>query len=163
MKKVYVLESPETYQAYSDELSQLLDKAIKEKNHKAGNAILKAIRALIHHMRMSLQTKYGRIRARHSMGAFQLPSWRDKTPQEILDEFYPLMSFYEHWEEKLTVRVPREMGNQKRATQKELRSLRGYLRALVRKARRMIIKRAPGWWTGAREREFEKYLPKGDL
>lgn len=151
----------ETYRNYADELFRMLEDAVRSKDYRAGRAALKAIREVIHHFRMGLQAKYGQLRTRASMGAFELPTWREKTPEEILNEFYPLMSFYEHLEEKLRLRVPTEMGPQKKATQKELRSLQGFLKALVRKARRMIIKRAPGWWTGDREQEFSKYLPKG--
>lgn len=160
MRKVYVLESLETYRGYTDELLRMLEDAIRAKDYRTGRAALKGIREVIHHLRMGLQAKYGRLRTRASMGAFELPTWREKTPQEILNEFYPLMSFYEHLEEKLRLRVPTELGPQKKATQKELRSLQGFLKALVRKARRMIIKRAPGWWTGDCEQEFAQYLKR---
>lgn len=162
MRKVYVLEPIETYRAYADELFGMLEGAIRTRDYKAGKRTLKAIREVIHHLRMGLQAKYGRLKTPASMGAFELPTWRHKTAEEILNEFYPLMSFYEHLEGKLRLRVPTELGKEKKATQKELRSLQGFLKALVRKARKMIIKRAPGWWTGEREREFAKYLPKGD-
>lgn len=97
------------------------------------------------------------------MGAFQLPPWKDKTAQEILNEFYPLIDFYIYLKKKLEIKVSKELGAQKKTTQKELRSLKGFLNALVRKTRRMVIKRAPGWWTGDREREFKDFLPKDDV
>lgn len=163
MKNVYYPEALEAYRESTEAAFMVLQQAIRERNYKAGNTALKEIRAIIHHMRLSLQEKYGRLRTRPSMGAYQLPSWKDKTPQEILNEFYPLMDFYVHWEKQLKLRVPKELGAQKKATQKELRSLSGFLKALVRKARRTIIKKAPGWWTGDREQYFKSYLSGEDV
>jgi ribosomal protein S20 len=141
---------------YSEELHRLLLEALQSKDYRSANAILKSVQKIAKDLRKDFRRSFSSVR--FFLGAYEHPSWKDKSPAEILNEFYPLIDFYEYWESVLAGRLPKEVSAQKRATRRELRSLRGFMKTLVRKTKKAIIKKAPGWWTGDREVYFKKYL-----
>jgi hypothetical protein len=160
-KKVYLLQSHETYQGDVEALLDCLHQAVAAQDVRQIKAALNGLRDVVRHVRLSLQRKYGRIRV--GMSGYKLPSWGGATPREVLDDVENAIGINKIALEPLRMKLPATVGKEKKALAQEIRKLEGYIKAVIRKGYRKFEDQWPGWLTPGRVAHFKKYFPGEEI
>lgn len=119
---------------------------------------LDGLAALLAHLRMALEIKYGRLRGPGLGAQAELPDWTDYSPHEILDDMRNAAAIQEHFIAQRKMELPEAVGEEKADLERRIAEMEDYLHRFIRHGRSIFLEKWPGWWSAERIKEFSDYL-----
>lgn len=140
-------------------LSEYFRIASEMKDADHVKVVFKSIREILKSVQRILISKYGRIVARHSLGAKrapEFPNWDAATKGQIIEDLRTAILLNKFSMEILDIQIPAAAKAEKMKLKKQVREYVQTLRRFAYKAKVTLEKN--GEWDAGLEGEFEEYL-----